>query len=105
MTDTQKRTIGRILMPRILARLAPAGPGGARVALPMLGVSASALLDKYLAVASADIVSTIEKHPEVIIAKGRLVSEQEALEYEAYLKFMNGKGDVNKNERNKKVIR
>ena len=92
-------------MPRILARLAPTGPGGARVALPMLGVSASTLLDKYLAVASPDIVSTIEKHPEVIIAKGRLVSEQEALEYEAYLKFMNGKGDVNKNERNKKVVR
>lgn len=105
MTDTQKRTIGRILMPRILARLAPTGPGGSRVALPMLGVSASTLLDKYLNVAPPDIVSTIEKHPEVIIAKGRLVSEQEALEYEAYLKFMNGKGDVNKNERNKKVVR
>lgn len=102
MTDTQKRTIGRILMPRILARLAPCGPGGARVALPMLGVSASALLDKYLAVAPSDVVAVIEKHPDVIIAKGRLVSEQEALEYEAYLKF---KGDVAKNERNKKVVR
>ena len=89
-------------MPRILARLAPIGPGGARVALPMLGVSASTLLDKYLAVAPADVVSTIKAHPDAIIAKGRLVSEQEALEYEAYLKF---KGDVGKNERNKKVVR
>ena len=88
-------------MPRILARLAPTGPGGAKVALPMLGVSASTLLDKYLMVAPADVVATVENHPEVIIAKGRLVSEQEALEYEAYLKF---KGD-GKNERNKKVVR
>lgn len=92
-------------MPRILARLAPTGPGGARVALPMLGVSASTLLDKYLNVAPADVVNTITKHPEVIIAKGRLVSEQEAIEYEAYVKFLNGKGDINKNERNKKVVR
>lgn len=92
-------------MPRILARLAPIGPGGGRVALPMLGVSAAALLDKYLAVASPDVVNTITKHPEAIIAKGRLVSEQEAVEYEAYVKFLNGKGDINKNERNKKIVR